>query len=70
MIRNSDAVIFINGEIGTLNEFTLAFRLNKKIFVLKNSGGISDLISKINEICGEKEIIYFENERELVKLIS
>jgi len=70
IIKNSDVIIFIDGQIGTLNEFTLAFILNKKILVLKNSGGISDEIPRLNEICGKKDINYFENENDLTKTLA
>ena len=41
-IRSTDAVIFICGRIGTLNEFTIAFEDKKPIGILTESGGISD----------------------------
>lgn len=65
LIKNSDSVIIIDGKVGTLNEFTLAFHYNKTIGVLTNSGGISDLISKIAEAIdknGEKDKIIYEKE--------
>jgi len=37
-----DASIFINGRIGTLNEFTNAHDFNKPIGLLKGSGGVTD----------------------------
>src|SRR3989344_3388626 len=73
LVSGSDAIIIISGQIGTLNEFTLAFHQNKPIGVLKYSGGItnSGIIEKIAEICnkvGEKDkIVYSEEPRELVK---
>ncbi|MCR4277943.1 MAG: hypothetical protein NUV80_00530 [Candidatus Berkelbacteria bacterium] len=41
-IRSTDAVIFVCGRIGTLNEFTIAFEDKKPIGILTESGGISD----------------------------
>jgi len=75
LVRNSDAVILIDGKIGTLNEFSIAMHLGKKIGVLKGAGGISDLIPKMAEVIdkhGEKEnIVYNANALELLeKLIS
>src|SRR3989338_6965466 len=73
LVTDSDAIIIISGQIGTLNEFTLAFHLKKPIGVLEGSGGItnSGIIEKIAEICnwvGEKDkIVYSEEPRELVK---
>ena len=71
LIRNADAIILIDGKVGTFNEFTIAFHYGKKIGVLLGSGGISDLISEIAEKIdkkGEKENIVYEKDGE--KLIS
>lgn len=46
-IYTSDIVIFIGGEHGTLNEFTIAYQQNKIIGILDKSGGISDLFEEI-----------------------
>lgn len=65
LVRNADAVILIDGKVGTLNEFTIAFHLGKKIGVLLNSGGISDKIKEIAEVIdkkGEKEKIIYERD--------
>ena len=70
IIENSDAVVFIGGQIGTLNEFTIAFVKNKIIGILENSGGITEIIEKIAEICEKDDeggnIIYSGNPKELV----
>lgn len=72
LIKGSDAIILIDGKIGTLNEFTIAFHEKKKIGVLK-SAGITSLIPKIAEVCdkaGEsKNIIYFDDVKEFLKKI-
>ena len=39
LVQNADAVIIIGGQIGTLNEFTIAFAENKKIGILEGMGG-------------------------------
>lgn len=75
IIENSDAVIFIGGQIGTLNEFTIAFVKNKVIGILENSGGITEIIDKIAEICKKenegRNIIYNSKPKELVgKIIN
>jgi len=71
IIENSDAAIFIGGQIGTLNEFTIAFVKNKIIGILENSGGITEIIDKIAEICEKDDeggnIIYDGNPKELVR---
>lgn len=73
IIENSDAVVIIGGQIGTLNEFSIAFRLNKIIGIFKNSGGIVEIIDKIVNICKvndeDKNIIYSDKPKELVKKI-
>lgn len=73
IIENSDAVIIIGGQTGTLNEFTIASALNKTIGILKNSGGITEIIDKIVEICKkddeDKNIVYSTEPEELVKKI-
>ena len=51
IIRSSDAVIFIGGGSGTLNEFTSAYRLGKPLAVLTGSGKISDHLPIILDIC-------------------
>jgi uncharacterized protein (TIGR00725 family) len=38
-IRSSDAVLFIGGSMGTLNEFTIAYDEEKIIGILEGSGG-------------------------------
>lgn len=76
LVSGSDAIIIISGQIGTLNEFTIAFHLKKPIGVLKNSGGItnSDILEKIAEICnkvGEKDkIVYGKEPKMLVKKLN
>jgi uncharacterized protein (TIGR00725 family) len=71
LVKDADAVIIIGGQTGTLNEFTLAFHEGKPIGVLKDSGGITDLVPKIAEICdkiGEKKmVVYSDKPKELVK---
>jgi hypothetical protein len=73
LVKEADAIIIINGQIGSLNEFTIAFNDAKIIGILENSGGITDIIDKIAEICdkkGEKEnIVYSSEPKELIALI-
>jgi len=68
LVKAADATIFISGKIGTLNEFTIAFKEKKIIGVLR-SGGITDLIPKIVEICGEYEVIYFDDVKEFFRKV-
>jgi uncharacterized protein (TIGR00725 family) len=53
-IRSSDAVLFVGGSIGTLNEFTIAFDEGKVIGVLEGSGGVTDKIKDLAKICQNK----------------
>ena len=73
LVKEADAIIIISGQIGSLNEFTIAFHENKPVGILKNSGGLTIIIEEIVEICnkrGEKEnIVYSSEPRELVKKV-
>ena len=73
VVKEADAVIIISGQIGTLNEFTIAFYAKKPIGVLTGSGGITEIIPQIAEYCdtvGEKDkIVYEPAPKELVEKI-
>lgn len=62
-IANSDICTFIGGEIGTLNEFTIACDEGKPIGVLE-SGGITSILPQIVDICKRKLVqkIIFEKD--------
>ncbi len=70
-MRSCDAVIFVCGRIGTLNEFTIAFEDKKPIGILTNTGGITDEIEHILEVArrGGGRVIYNENPTLLVRKI-
>jgi len=73
LVKEADAIIIVNGQIGSLNEFTFAFHYGKVIGVLKDSGGITPMLREIAEICdkrGEsKNIVYSSEPKELVSLV-
>lgn len=73
LVAEADAIIIINGQIGSLNEFTIAFHYNKVIGILENSGGITPILQEIAEICDKrdesKNIVYSSEPKELVALI-
>ncbi len=71
LTRSSDAVIVINGRIGTLNEFTIAFEDRKPIGVLIESGGSADLIKGIVKAAqkGAGKIIYHNEPKVLVEKV-
>ena len=65
LVKAADAVVIVGGQIGTLNEFTIAFKEGKKIGVLVGSGGVTKLIPEISAIAnkaGEKDLIIYEEE--------
>ncbi len=49
-IRTSDALVFIRGSLGTLNEFTIAYEDGKIIGVLEKMGGVSQFFDELIEI--------------------
>lgn len=67
-IRSSDAVCFIRGSSGTLNEFTIAYEDGKIIGVLAHSGGVSDFFDEIVEICKKQTnaVIIYEADPEIL----
>lgn len=66
-IRSTDAVIFICGRIGTLNEFTIAFEDKKPIGVLTESGGISDELDHLLTMAkrGRARIVFDDDPKKL-----
>ena len=73
LVEEADAIIIISGQIGSLNEFTIAFHDSKVIGILEKSGGITNMLKDIAEICnknGEKEnIVYSSDPEKLVSLV-
>ena len=74
LVIESDAIILVSGQIGTLNEFTIAFHHKKPIGILEGSGGITNIVKEIAKICdkvGEKDkIVYGREPRALVKKLE
>ncbi len=68
LMRMTDAVIFICGRMGTLNEFTICFEDDRLIGVLENTGGASDMIAQVVEGAnkGPGRIIYDSDPKKLV----
>ena len=68
MVRSSDATIIIDGRIGTLNEFTVAFEENEIVGVLEGSGGVADEIRRILEVAkkGRRKVIFANDPVKLV----
>lgn len=71
MVRSSDATIIIDGRIGTLNEFTVAFEENEIVGVLEGSGGIADEIRHLLEVAkkGYRKVIFESDPVRLVEKV-
>lgn len=71
LMRMSDAVIFICGRIGTLNEFTICFEDHRLMGVLEGTGGMADEIKGIIKVAnkGPGRIIYDKDPKKLVEKI-
>lgn len=72
IIEAAAQVIIIGGQIGTLNEFSIAFVMKKPILILKNSGGITPLLGNIAETCsrGGEQVHFFSDEQELAAKLA
>ena len=71
-IRSSDAIVILGGGVGTLNEFTVAYDEGKVVGVLTNSGGVSNKIPEILEICDRKvedHLIFESDPKKLVERV-
>lgn len=70
-IRSTDAVIFICGRIGTLNEFTIAFEDKKPIGILTETGGVSNEIDHLLNVSkrGRAKIAFDNNPEKLAEKI-
>jgi uncharacterized protein (TIGR00725 family) len=69
-IRTSDAVVFLRGSLGTLNEFTIAFEDAKVIGVLQDMGGIAGFFDELVHITRKHtgaKIIYEKDPEVLIK---
>lgn len=74
LILSSDAVLYLGGRFGTLNEFTIALESRTPIGILTGSGGTADLIpellDKVEAV--NKDIIVMDDdpERLVTKVIK
>lgn len=73
-VSNCDAVIFIAGQTGTLQEFTTAYYMEKVIGVLEGTHGVSDAMAGIVEAIGESKfkpkIVFSPSPEELVEKVD
>ena len=74
LVQNADAIIIVGGQIGTLNEFTIAFARDKKIGILEGSGELIKLLPPIVKVCDnskEAERIFYDTDaKKLIEKIS
>ncbi len=68
MVRTVDASVMIDGRIGTLHEFTIAFEEHEIIGVLEGSGGMADEIKRILTAAkkGQRKVIFASDPIKLV----
>lgn len=72
-VKSTDAIIFICGRVGTLNEFTVAFEDKKVIGVLTGTGGVAEEIDHILNVSkrGRSKIVLESDPKKLVdKLLA
>ena len=69
LTRAADAVVFVCGMLGTLNEFTIAFEDKKPMGILIGTGGMADEIKEIVEKGhrGPGKIVYDDDPKVLIK---
>ena len=73
LTRAADAVVFVCGRLGTLNEFTIAFEDKKPMGILTGTGGMADEIKEIvaKGHRGPGKIVYDDDPKVLIaKLIE
>jgi len=67
VVNSSDVVVAISGGSGTLSEIALALAENKRVIVLKGSGGVSDLVS--GKMIGNCKVLEAESPEEAMEMI-
>ena len=66
-VNSADAVISVCGGAGTLSEIGLTLKSGKKVIALKNSGGVSSMLSGKN--IGGRTIIAAESVEEALRIV-
>ena len=69
-LRNCDGAIFISGETGTLQEFCIADYEANVIGILEGSGGVTDKIKSIMEVCKTSHQAVIEYDMDPKNLVS
>ena len=70
IVKNSDLLIAITGQAGTLSELAFAWKYRKKVFCLVGYGGASENILKIASIKDDSNFVPFRNVEELEDLLA
>ncbi len=68
LVMQSDAVVIIEGRVGTLNELTITLVEKKPVGILEGSGGVADKAREIIKLCKRETavVVYSKNPAELV----
>ena len=71
MVRSADATVVIDGRMGTLNEFTVAFEENEIAGVLEGSGGVADELRRVVRVAGkgQRKVIFDSDPVKLVEKV-
>jgi len=72
-VASVDAAIFVGGATGTLNEFTIAWDLGRRIGVLRGSGGVADaIIPALLPLigAGEGSVVFDDDPVRLVRRVT
>ncbi len=71
LTRAADAVIFVCGRMGTLNEFTIAFEDSKPLGILLGTGGTADMVQDIIKKSHRpfRKIVYDTDPKKLVEKV-
>jgi len=67
VVSSADAVIAVDGGVGTLSEISLALCNNKPVVLVENSSGVTDLLLKEKEKPGFEDRIHRASASKAVK---
>ena len=67
-IVSSDAIIGLAGSGGTLSEIGYAIALNKRLILLKGTGGVTDMIIEHRALFPNSEIFVAESSEQAVSI--
>ncbi len=71
LVRSSDVLVSLGGEVGTMIEIFMAYAMGKPLFVLSNTGLSSDVIVRaFPEYIDQRKVTkpkYFDSPEELAK---